>query len=168
MYHDIRYEDTLNGPGFRTVIFVSGCSHHCNGCHNPETWDPNSGIKLTNKDRHDILNSLRDPYIDGITFSGGDPLYDSNILEVIEICKMIRNDDVAKNKSIWVYTGYTYEEILKRYSEILLFADVIVDGPFILEEKDDKYLFAGSRNQRLIDVKSSVKSHEVVLWKPKF
>ena len=201
-YHAIRYQDTLNGPGFRTVIFVSGCEHHCKGCHNPETWDPDSGKPFTDKEMNEIIESLKNPDIDGITFSGGDPLYISNLSKVSEICKIIRNTPETKDKSIWLYTGYTLEERLTRYAalaktvddcilwhtfgeftmmhEIFDLIDVLVDGPFIESLKDSNCQYAGSTNQRLIDMKatlatakrtnlgSAISVEKVVLWHSKF
>ena len=197
-YHAIRYQDTLNGPGFRTVIFVSGCEHHCKGCHNPETWEPDSGKPFTDKEMNEIIESLKNPDIDGITFSGGDPLYVFNLYTKLDICRVIRLTPETSNKSIWVYTGYVFEERIKSYcnrvknhdfdtysdisnpfldkafckglfnvdmdaiktwctfNEILKLIDVLVDGPFIESLKDSNYTFAGSTNQRLIDMKATL------------
>jgi len=168
-YLDIRNMDTLNGPGFRTVLFVSGCNHQCKGCHNPETWPLDSGKQFLQCDKTDIISSLRDPYVNGLTITGGDPFHPSNRAGVQELCQLIRNDDITSRKSIWVYTGYTYEELDDSIkSNILPLIDVLVDGPFILEKRDTKILYAGSSNQRLIDIKASLESGEVKLWKSKF
>lgn len=178
-YHAIRYQDTLNGPGYRTVLFVAGCEHHCKGCHNPETWDPDSGKPFTDKEMNEIIESLKNPDIDGITFSGGDPLYVFNLCTILDICRTIRRTPETSNKSIWVYTGYVFEERIKSYcnrvnkqdfdtysdisnktwctfNEILKLIDVLVDGPFIESLKDSNYTFAGSTNQRLIDMKATL------------
>jgi anaerobic ribonucleoside-triphosphate reductase activating protein len=178
-YHAIRYQDTLNGPGYRTVLFVAGCEHHCKGCHNPETWDPDSGKPFTDKEMNEIIESLKNPDIDGITFSGGDPLYVFNLYTILDICRTIRRTPETSNKSIWVYTGYVFEERIKSYcnrvnkqgfdtysdisnktwctfNEILKLIDVLVDGPFIESLKDSNYIFAGSTNQRLIDMKATL------------
>lgn len=186
-YHAIRYQDTLNGPGFRTVIFVSGCEHHCKGCHNPETWDPDSGKPFTDKEMNEIIESLKNPDIDGITLSGGDPLAPYNIEEVSKLCKEIKL--TIPDKTIWIYTGYTYEEcrgyvakvktpigdiadveVLDSNIMAKLFEniDVLVDGPFIENLKDPNYLFAGSTNQRKINVRASMRENKIILWKPKF
>jgi anaerobic ribonucleoside-triphosphate reductase activating protein len=167
-YHAIRYQDTLNGPGFRTVIFVSGCEHHCKGCHNPETWDPNSGNLWTIKEIDDVMKSLKNEYVDGLTLSGGDPLMDYNRSEVKGLCRLVK--ETYPEKTIWVYTGYRYEECLQFVSDydVLENIDVLVDGPFIEDLKDPNCLFAGSTNQRKIDVRASMRENKVVLWKPKF
>ncbi len=186
-YHAIRYQDTLNGPGFRTVLFVAGCEHHCKGCHNPETWDPNGGKPFGKEEVDKILDSLKDPYINGLTISGGDPLAPYNIEEVFKLCKEVKL--TIPDKSIWVYTGYTYEEcrgyiaIVKTpigdiadveicdstvMSKLFENIDVLVDGPFIESLKDPNYLFAGSTNQRKIDIPTSLRKNKVVLWEPKF
>jgi len=171
-YQAIKYEDILNGPGFRTVVFLSGCDRHCVGCHNPETWDPNSGSPFTINEKNSILASLRDPYIDGITFSGGDPLFHTNVADVLSVCKDIRNDQVAGTKSIWVYTGYTYEDIYnikdEEYRNTILelfkYIDILVDGEFMIELKNPNCLFAGSTNQRLIDIPKTIETNKIVLW----
>lgn len=184
-YHAIRYQDTLNGPGYRTVLFVAGCGHHCKGCHNPETWDPNGGKPFGKEEVDKILNSLKDPYVTGLTISGGDPLAPYNIEEVSNLCKEVKL--ATPDKTIWVYTGYTYEEC-REYTakvktpigdiadvEVLdntimakLFEniDVLVDGPFIYDKKDNKYLYAGSTNQRRINIPETLRENRVVLWQP--
>lgn len=185
-YHAIRYQDTLNGPGFRTVLFVAGCEHRCTRCHNPETWDPNGGKPFGKKEVKEILTSLKDKYVTGLTISGGDPLAPYNIEEVSKLCKEVKL--ATPDKTIWVYTGYTYEEcrgyiakvktpigdiaavevldstIMSKLFENI---DVLVDGPFIENLKDPKYLFAGSTNQRKIDIPTSLRENNVVLWKPR-
>lgn len=171
-YQTIRYEDILNGPGFRTVVFVSGCDRHCIGCHNPETWDPNSGSPFTLKEKNSIIESLRDPYISGVTFSGGDPLFHTNVKEILNICKDIRKDPIAGTKTIWVYTGYKYEEIANIKNEeqraaifeLFIYIDVLVDGEFMIEFKNPNCMFAGSTNQRLIYIPKTIKENKIVLW----
>ena len=159
-YHDIKWNDTLNGPGFRTTVFVSGCLHRCNGCHNPETWDPNGGKKLTSDNTHDIIGSLYSDNIDGITFTGGDPLYPGNRLGITNICKFIH--DKFPKKTIWVYTGYDYESICNL--EIMKYIDTLVDGKFEKDKYDNKLIFRGSSNQRIIDVQKSIKENKVVMY----
>ena len=159
-YHDIKWNDTLNGPGFRTTLFVAGCNHHCNGCHNPETWDPNGGKVLTVDNKHDIIGSLYSDSIDGITFTGGDPLYESNRQEITDMCKFIRNE--FPKKTIWVYTGYDYESICNL--EIMKYIDTLVDGKFEKNKYDNKLIFRGSSNQRIIDVKRSIKENKVITY----
>jgi anaerobic ribonucleoside-triphosphate reductase activating protein len=165
-YHVIRYQDTLNGPGYRTVLFVAGCEHHCKGCHNPETWDPNGGKPFGKKEVKEILTSLKDKYVTGLTISGGDPLAPYNIEEVSKLCKEVKL--ATPDKTIWVYTGYTYEELLKTSQlHYLECVDVLVDGPFMIDKKDNKYLYAGSTNQRRINIPETLRENRVVLWEPR-
>jgi anaerobic ribonucleoside-triphosphate reductase activating protein len=154
-YHNITTDDMLNGPGLRTVLWVAGCSHHCKGCQNPETWDPEGGIPFDMKAFNEILDNLNKPYITGITFSGGDPLHENNIKDVLCIIDFIRGT-YEYTKSIWLYTGYTYEELLTMsetnadINAILSYIDGLVDGEFIEEQKDINTEWAGSTNQKVI------------------
>lgn len=159
-YHKITQYDCSNGPGIRTVLWVSGCNHHCLGCHNPDTWDPNSGKVFTTSALDTLVESLSSPYISGLTVSGGDPLYVENRITLAGILSHIKS--IYPNKSIWLYTGYKYEDI--SYLPILDYVDVLVDGQFILGKKDITLLYRGSSNQRLIDVPKTRKLGEVVLW----
>ena len=109
-YHDIKHDDMNNGPGLRVTLFVSGCDHYCNGCQNPETWDTKSGIPFDNTAIEEIFKQLDNDYISGITFSGGDPLNANNRVEVCSLIHQIRLK-YGKSKSIWIYTGYTWNEI---------------------------------------------------------
>lgn len=163
-YHKIITDDQLNGDGLRVVLFVSGCDHHCKGCQNPQTWNPNSGQEFTDKDKEKILEMLSEDYISGITLSGGDPLYPANIDCIYDLIKSIRNKyDITKD--IWLYTGYKFEDILPFFKELLKNIDVLVDGEFIEELADKKYKWAGSTNQRVIDVQQSLNENTVVLYK---
>lgn len=150
--------DIANGPGVRTVLWVSGCNHHCKNCHNPDTWDYDAGQEF-NEATHDYLfECLSKSYIQGITFSGGDPLYPENRQGVINLIKEIRSD--LPSKDIWLYTGYTWEQV----KHLDLDVDVLVDGPFIEQEKDISLLFRGSKNQRLIDVKKTKEHDRIVIY----
>lgn len=163
-YHKIITDDQLNGDGLRVVLFVSGCNHHCKGCQNPQTWNPNSGQEFTDKDKEKILEMLSEDYISGITLSGGDPLYPANIDCIYDLIKSIRNKyDITKD--IWLYTGYKFEDILPFFKELLKNIDVLVDGEFIEELADKKYKWVGSTNQRVIDVQQSLNENTVVLYK---
>ena len=163
-YHKIITDDQLNGDGLRVVLFVSGCDHHCKGCQNPQTWNPNSGQEFTDKDKEKILEMLSEDYISGITLSGGDPLYPANIDCIYDLIKSIRNKyDITKD--IWLYTGYKFEDILPFFKELLKNIDVLVDGEFIEELADKKYKWAGSTNQRVIDVQQSLNKNKIVLYK---
>ncbi len=152
-------ESVVDGEGFRLTVFVQGCSHHCKGCHNPQTWDYDGGRLV---DVSDIVSALAgDPLLQGITFSGGEPFDQPEAL-----CELA---DAARGlgKDIWSWTGYTYEELLRddKKRALLTKLDVLVDGPFILEERDLSLLFRGSRNQRIIDVQKSLGSGVVCLRK---
>ena len=152
-------EDTMvDGPGFRTAIYCAGCKHHCKGCHNPQSWDFNNGTMMSTRQIMDIIK--QDPFAN-VTFSGGDPMFQpEGFTELAEAIRM------ETNKTIWCWTGYKYEMLLRmpKQRRLLELIDVIVDGPFIEAQKDPDLLFRGSRNQRLIDVKASLKAGNVVLY----
>lgn len=135
-----------DGEGVRVVLFVSGCSHHCKGCHNPESWDPNNGKEFTEETKQKLFDLLCRDYIDGITFSGGDPLYCNNYSTILNLCLEIKQK--FPNKTIWLYTGYTFEEIQRL--DIIKYIDVLVDGKFEIDKKDITLAFKGSSNQRII------------------
>lgn len=145
-YLHIDYEDMKNGEGLRTVLWVAGCQHHCKGCQNEWTWEPNQGWGFTDETLKEILLSLAPPHIDGITFSGGDPLHPANRDTVFRIAKTIR--ELLPQKTIWLYTGYTVNALPNR-EELLSCVDVIVTEPFILELRDVNFPWAGSINQRI-------------------
>lgn len=149
-YHKIESTNLSNGLGWRVVLWVSGCSHKCEGCHNPETWDPNSGKLFTVKELRKIIEFLDKPYIKGLTLSGGDPLMPENRAGVLQLVKAVK--DNCPTKDIWLYTGYEYSKI--KDLDILNYVDVVVDGEFILSERDITLPFRGSRNQKIIDLRS--------------
>ena len=148
-YHNITKDDMLNGDGLRVVLWVSGCNHHCFNCQNPQTWDENSGIPFDDNAEKELFEALDKPYISGITFSGGDPLYPNNRNEITRLAKRIKTE--LPNKTIWLYTGYKHEEV--KDLEIMQYIDILVDGEFIQELADPKLHWRGSSNQRVIDVK---------------
>ena len=158
-YHNITKDDMLNGDGLRVVLWVSGCSHKCKGCHNPQTWDKCSGIEFDQVAKQEIFEQLDKDYISGITFSGGDPLMCANIDQITYLAKEIKQK--YPNKTIWLYTGFDYEEI--QNLEVLNYVDVLCDGKFILEKRDVKAHWVGSTNQRVIDVKQSKQQNAIVL-----
>ena len=171
-YHVVRTDDMLNGSGLRVVLFVSGCNHRCPECHNPETWDKDSGKLFDNEAIEEILKELDNDYISGLTLSGGDPLNHNNISDVYELVKVVK--DKHPNKNIWIYTGFVWEDIY--FSElddnfnglrrgIVDYCDVLVDGKFIKDLADVNYPWCGSTNQRVIDVKKSLEAREVILYK---
>lgn len=157
----INYESFADGPGVRIVIFVSGCKHHCRGCQNPETHSFDSGYPFSDSVKKEIIQYIgQHEYISGITLSGGDPMYHAKELKLF--LNYIKND--YPNLSIWLYTGFVYEEIIKDkdMKELLELCDVVIDGPFILAEHDATLAFRGSSNQRVIDVKQSLTNNKVI------
>lgn len=163
-YGSIKELDTANGVGCRTSLFISGCTHHCKGCFNEVTWDFDYGKPYTDEVEDYILDTLNNDYVDGLSILGGEPMEPSNATALLPLIFYT----VALGKTIWMYSGYTYEELLGRddTTNIILFLiDVLVDGEFIEEEKDISLLYRGSRNQRIIDVQRSVKEGTVCLWK---
>ena len=163
-YEKIDKCSVSNGAGVRTVLWVSGCDIHCRNCQNPQTWDFNSGIPFTDDTMQEILYDLSKPYIKGCTLSGGHPLDPHNAPEVLKIVKRVKM--VFPNKDIWIYSGYTWEDIIQNdtLKEILKYTDVLVDGAYIDELRDISLAFRGSSNQRIIDVQKTLDSNEVVLW----
>ena len=158
-YHNITKDDMLNGDGLRVVLWGAGCSHCCRECQNPQTWDPNGGIPFDQAAREELFEQLGKTYISGITFSGGDPLHKNNITEITRLAKEIR--EKFPDKTIWLYTGSSWESIQKE--EIVRYLDVCVDGEFIVEQKDTSLKWKGSANQRVIDVKKTLAAGKVVL-----
>ena len=210
-YHNITKDDMLNGEGLRVVLWISGCSHRCRGCQNPQTWDCKSGVQFDESAKKEIFDELSKDYIAGITFTGGDPLYSQNLKDVLDLITdlrskypisrkidtiyrenynskhniLIKNSDEIRlsypEKTIWLYTGYTWEQImypvvtddfnperdklLKMRRDIVKQCDVLVDGRYEEDKRDITYHWAGSTNQRVIDVQESLKQNQVVLWK---
>lgn len=158
-YHNITKEDMLNGDGLRVVLWVAGCTHQCKGCHNPQTWDIDGGIEWDKSARQELFEALDKDYISGITFSGGDPLHPENLREVEQIARECKKR--FQEKTIWLYTGYRFEEIM--HLPVMKLVDVLVDGPFVEAQKDIKLHWRGSANQRVIDVPASFAKQEVVL-----
>lgn len=159
-YHNITKDDMLNGEGLRVVLWVAGCEHHCDECQNPITWNPDGGIYFDNAAYDELMTALEPDYISGVTFSGGDPLHPRNYPKVAKLCHDIK--ERFPDKTVWVYTGYEWEKINHLWT-FLQWVDVIVDGPFVKELKDVKYPWAGSTNQRVIDVRKSLEAGEVIL-----
>lgn len=159
-YHDITKDDMKNGSGLRTVLWVSGCEHHCPGCHNPVTWDIGDGLEFDAAAKEELFCEIAKPYISGVTFSGGDPLHKKNRDEVgVLICEI---KEKFPCKTVWVYTGYNYDEIsgLPFMDKV----DVLVDGRFVEAQKDTKLHWRGSANQRVIDVAKTRQIGEIVLY----
>ena len=166
-YHNITHDDMLNGEGLRVVLWVAGCEHHCRGCQNPVTWNPYGGIKFDKSAKNEIFHELSKDYVAGITFSGGDPLHPRNRGGVLTLIKQIK--ELFPEKTIWIYTGYAWEYIQKNrhIACIIENCDVLVDGKFEEELADVTYHWAGSTNQRVIDIRKSIKEGQVILYENK-
>lgn len=145
----------VDGVGIRQVFFLSGCPHHCKGCHNPQSWNPSGGVNWTVEEV--IMRTLGSPY--NVTFSGGEPLF--QLTELNAVMSVIK-----PYKSIWVYTGYTWEQIMENdaLKSVLPNIDVLVDGRFEEDKRNPELVFRGSENQRIIDVQKSLKENKIVLW----
>ena len=151
-YHNITHNDMVNGEGLRVVLWVAGCNHHCKGCHNPETWDINSGILFDQEAHDELMMGLSHDYIEGVTFSGGDPLHPCNRKEIFKLIEEIK--EKYPNKTVWLYTGYTIEQVfLILPDDIRNKIDVICEGPFIESMKSPDKMWVGSNNQRVIYLK---------------
>ena len=158
-YNQVEFFSVANGDGIRTVLWVQGCNHHCVGCQNTQTWDENDGREYTKEVEEKIISSLDSDFIAGITLSGGDPLFPKNRDTVTELCKHIRK--VYPNKTIWVYTGYLYEEVSGL--DIMGYIDVLVDGEYHAEERNLALPYCGSENQRVINIPETRKHNKVIL-----
>ena len=163
-YIKITKNDIANGVGIRTVLWVSGCTMHCKECHNQSTWNFNEGQPFTNDTMNELLNSLIPDYVAGLTLSGGHPLEEQNQQQVADIVKTVK----AKypTKTIWLYTGYLYENILKMpfvVKNILSYVDILVDGKYDYTKRDITLAWCGSSNQRVVDVQKSLKENKVIL-----
>lgn len=168
-YGQVFYADTANGIGARISLFVSGCTHHCPGCFNEETWDFNFGDPFTREVEDDIIEHLRPSYIDGLSLLGGEPMEAQNQRALLPFLERVKQE--VPRATIWIYSGYTFEELLDTENRrchteatrrILELADILVDGKFILAEKDVKLRFRGSRNQRILELKESLKENRPV------
>ena len=147
-YHEINQCDMANGSGIRCTLYVSGCKCHCKKCQNPNTWDFNSGILFDENAKETLFNAISKSYIKGLTLSGGNPL--DNYESVLELLKMFR-DKFGESKDVWLYSGYTLEEIVEMgMCEILEYIDVLVDGRYVDELRDITLEFRGSSNQRIL------------------
>lgn len=167
-YHNITKDDMLNGDGLRVVLWVSGCSHRCPGCQNPVTWDSDNGLTFDESAYGEIARELEKSWISGLTLSGGDPLYTGNLATIKELLCRVKKE--YPNKTVWIYSGYKWEDVLLSdepemltRAEIAKNCDVFIDGAFILAKKDVRLKWRGSSNQRVINVKSSLREGRVCL-----
>lgn len=150
-YCGLKKTDIANGEGVRVSLFVSGCRNHCVGCHNPESWDFGYGQPFTKATEDEIIEALRPSWIQGLSVLGGEPTEGENEKVLIPFLKRVRTE--LPDKDIWLFSGYTYEML--QSEEILQYVDVLVDGPFLLEQKDVSLAFRGSRNQRILRLSQS-------------
>lgn len=168
-YAKIYQADCANGVGCRVSLFVSGCTHHCKGCFNQETWDFSYGEPYTKEVEDYILSSLVPPYISGLSVLGGEPMEPANQEAILPLVKSAHN----MGKTVWIYSGYTWEELTnskyrrchgEHTDELLSYVDVLVDGEFVLEKKNITLSFRGSENQRIIDVpRTLLEGHPIML-----
>jgi len=168
-YGAIKKCDIANGVGVRTVLFVSGCTHHCKGCFQPETWNFDYGERYTKEIEDEIIESLRPDYVDGITLLGGEPFEPENQRELVKLLRRIKKE--LPQKTVWSFSGYTYEEltgdsraVCEVTNEMLSMLDVLVDGEFVEAKRNISLRFRGSENQRLIDMNQTRKEGKIVLW----
>lgn len=160
-FHNITKDDMLNGEGLRVVLWVSGCPHKCEGCHNPITWNENEGVAFDENAKAEIFRELEKDYISGITLSGGDPLYHPSRKDIEEFLKNIKSK--YPEKTVWVYTGFNWNDI--KDLPLLKYVDVLVDGKFDLSLKNTSLHWIGSSNQNVIDVKETLKNKKITLFK---
>ena len=171
-YLGIDKSSISNGPGVRVVLWVAGCKLHCQGCQNPESWDFNAGKLFDDGAKQELFDALSKPYIQGLSVSGGHPLENNNVEDVYLLIKEIKENFPTKN--IWLYTGYTWEQIFPTVcldmfnvnnmyrKSVAEMCDIIVDGPYIEEQRDITLKFRGSKNQRIINVKETFKQNKIV------
>ena len=172
-YGKIKKYDISNGPGVRTSLYVSGCRNHCKGCFNPETWNFLYGHEFTDDTLKEIIDASKPDYIEGITIVGGEPLEPENQETVLEIIKEFKKR--YPSKTIWMFSGYTYDGQIKKWckelpwtKEIINNLDVLVDGKFEIDLKDPELGFRGSSNQRIIDIKKTLKEGKIVLHEKQY
>lgn len=172
-YGEIKNYDIANGEGVRVTLFVSGCTHHCKGCFQPQTWDFSYGKVFAAATEQQLLEDLAPDYIDGLTLLGGEPMEPDNQRALLPFLRKVRS--LYPHKNIWCYTGYTLESDLLSESrarcectdEMLSLIDVLVDGEFVEDLKNISLAFRGSENQRILDLKQTLETGCAVLWKIK-
>ena len=158
-FAQIRKEDISNGPGIRVSLFVQGCNRHCDGCFNPETWDYDKGQIFNRRIQELFLDLGKEKKITGFSILGGEPLdQDERMLQLIKKIK-----ERYPDKTIWMWTGHTYEDLTDKQMEIVKLIDVLVDGPFIISQKCPGKRFRGSMNQRIIDIKKTIESGTITI-----
>ena len=170
-YGNIKNLDIANGEGIRVSLFVSGCTHHCKNCFNPETWDFNYGKPFTEETENEILKMLEPAFVKGLTLLGGEPMDPHNQGALLNLLKKIKSK-LKDTKNIWGFTGYIYDKDLipggraycEHTPELLSLIDVLIDGPFVESLKNISLKFRGSSNQRVINLKETLKQQKIVLY----
>ena len=168
-YCELKLNDVANGPGVRVSLFVSGCTHHCKGCFNQESWDFNAGKEFTDETMQIILEAMKPDYVKGLTLLGGEPFERVNQQGLLPLLRKMK--ELYPEKDVWCFTGYLFDkDIMERMCkeweetpELISMIDVLVDGEFILDQRNLMLKFKGSENQRTIDVKESLKENKVIL-----
>ena len=170
-YGEILIADCANGVGIRVSLFVSGCTNHCKGCFQPQTWDFNYGMEYTQETEDFIISEVSKPYYQGLTILGGEPMEPENQRELVTFVQNFKA--LYPKKTVWCYSGYTWEQLTGKVpcparcevtDELLRLLDVLVDGRFVEAEHDISLRFRGSRNQRLLDVPKSLAAGQPVWW----
>ena len=163
-YIKITKNDIANGEGVRVTLWLSGCSHNCKGCHNPQTHNPNNGILFDEKAETEIFQELNKPYVSGLTLSGGDPLHENNLQDVLNLVNKIHL--LLPEKTIWLYSGFTWEQCMTHDTrkEIICKCDVMIDGKYEDKLRNITLRWRGSSNQKVIDIQNSLKKGEKVLY----
>lgn len=169
-YATIKKLDIANGPGIRVSLFVSGCTHHCKGCFNPEAWDFQYGEEFTEAVENEILEALKPDYIHGLSLLGGEPFEPQNQKALLPFLRRFK--EMYPHKTVWCYSGYDFEKDMltgnlgpwEITQEMLSYIDILVDGEFVLEKKNPNLRFRGSENQRVIRVQDSLQEDKLVLW----
>ena len=169
-YGNLKKYDIANGEGVRVTLFVSGCTNHCKGCFQKETWDFDFGQIYDKKVEDEILEALNKPYIKGLTLLGGEPFEEENQKVLTQLLRRVKEE--LPQKDIWAYTGFILDQDLLKYGkrhyemtdEMLSYIDVLVDGPFIEDKKDISLAFRGSKNQRIIDLKRTLQDERIHLY----
>lgn len=171
-YGAIKKRDIANGIGVRVVLFVSGCTHHCKGCFQPETWAFDYGKPYTQDTQEEVLEALRPSFINGLTLLGGEPFEPQNQTVLVQLLRRVRKE--LPDKTVWAFSGYTFEELTGESrartavtDEMLSMLDVLVDGEFVEEKRNISLQFRGSENQRLLDVPATLASGKITLWAEK-
>lgn len=168
-YGNIKFNDIANGEGVRTSLFVSGCTHHCKECFNPETWSFDYGDEFTPEVEQKIIDSLEPYWIDGLSILGGEPFEPENQKALLPFIKRVK--EKYPQKTIWCYSGYTFEELTVESraktditKKILSMLDILIDGEFVIDKKDISLAFRGSSNQRVIDLKKTFETGSIQLY----